>query len=103
MSFTFFIVSDIFMFEETVPLNPCRFIDKVTTWIQSVALFTWNVAPVINVASTFRTGRLPSGSAAISEIFSYFRHSAIFQPQKRFYFAVNEKQMERCPKITHIF
>ena len=83
------VISDLYLFQEMVLLNSCfifyvnlmlSFIEKVTTANKVLALFIWNVAPVVNVASLVGTGGLVSGLAAtsgvldISKITQFFDH-----------------------------
>ena len=75
--------------QEIVLLNPCSivsknlmlsFIDKVRTGTKRLALFIWNVAAVVCIAATARTGGLASGLPAtldiiyISDIIRSFDH-----------------------------
>ena len=59
------------------------FIDKVPTGTQSLALFIWNVAPVLCIAVTPGTGGFTSGRAAIlgvidiSDIIHSFDHDQL--------------------------
>ena len=67
----------IYIFQETVLLNPCitfskklilSVINKFTTGTESLALFIWNVALFVSVAATARTDIFASGSTFISEV-----------------------------------
>ena len=60
MLFGYVVISDLYLFQRTLLLNPCfmfsknlmlLFIHKVTTGTQNLALFIWNVAPVVSLAA----------------------------------------------------
>ena len=87
MFFVCVVISDLYLFQEIVLLNPCfifsknlilSLIDKVTTEMQSLELFIWNVAPVVCIAATSWTGEIASvfpgilGMIDISDIIHYF-------------------------------
>ena len=61
MFFVCLVISDIYLFQEIALLNPSfilfknlilSFIDKVATGTKSLALFIWNVVPVVCIAAT---------------------------------------------------
>ena len=79
------VISDLYLFQDIVLCNPyfkCSknlvllFIDKVTMGTQSLALFIWNVAQVVNVASA---GLSPVTATAldISEFTQFFDHDKL--------------------------
>ena len=76
------VISDLYLFQETVLLNPffdcaknliLSFIDKVTAGTQRSALYIWNAVPVVFVTSTV----LSQDTAAVldvSDIIQFFVH-----------------------------
>ena len=88
MFFVCAVISDMYLFQEIVVLNPCfifsrnliLLIEKVTTGTWNLALFIWNVVPVVCIASTSKSGRLAFGLPAtlgaidISDIIHSFDH-----------------------------
>ena len=73
--------SDLYLFQETVVLNPCfnfsknvilSFICKMRTRTWSLMLFSWNVAPVIDGAATGLSS--PTSAVLDSEVTQLFDH-----------------------------
>ena len=98
--------SDLYLFQETVVLNPCfnfsknviSFICKMRTRTWSLMLFSWNVAPVIDGAATGLSS--PTSAVLDSEFTQFFDHyksSSISQP-----FTISQRQIERSSKVTNI-
>ena len=82
-------------------------IHKVETGTERLALFIWNVASVVFLASvTWTSGLafgLPAilGATAISVIILF--QLFFWQWEINFYFTVNQFQIKKSPKITQIF
>ena len=91
MFFGCVVISDLYLFQEIVVLNPyfifsknfmLSFIEKVTTGLKSLALFIWNGALFVSVASLTKLGGL-AATAAIIDIsdnllfFEYDKSSSI--------------------------
>ena len=91
LNYQFFgcVISDLYLFQKIVLLNPCFLIskklvlslmDKVTNGTQRLRLFIWNVPPVVCFSATTGTAGLDSGSSStatiivISSIINSFNH-----------------------------
>ena len=94
------VISDLSLFQDIVLLSPCfkfskklmlSFIDKVRTETYSLALFIWNVAPVVFFAAPGWTGGLASGSPttlAVIDIIWYYK--LLWSWQIMLYFTMNQ-------------
>ena len=101
------VMSDLHLLQYNVLLNPCfkcskdfmfLFLDKVTTGTKSLTLFIWNAASVVDVADSVWVGGLVaiSGVLYISDIMQFFDHD------KSSSILVNQRQIEKSPKVNQI-
>ena len=69
-----------------------------------MALSIWNVTPVVCIAATSWAGRLASGLAGIVDVIDIPDVIHSFDHKKnKFYFTVNQLQIEKSLKLTQTF